>query len=140
MMCVTDWAFTLGVLQGRGRDRLRVLYKAVTLEFPYTPDLLLWWIDGVIASVIRCSRLGLSFFAGAFASGLWILPSALTLSDTTPERAGALFLNGSNYRAIMFGSMTGCCSLYLSGVCLLHTLVKKNSGEKAKGKWMRTLL
>jgi 4-hydroxybenzoate polyprenyltransferase len=27
------------------------------------------------------------------------------IKHPTPERGGALFLNGSNYRAIMFGSM-----------------------------------
>ncbi|AKB17374.1 MULTISPECIES: UbiA family prenyltransferase [unclassified Methanosarcina] len=111
MMCVTDWAFTLGgVARDVEGDRLKgAPTMPVTFGIPFTARFVtFWWIIGVIASVIIgwSARLGPVFFAGALASGLWLLAQCFDfIKHPTPERGGALFLNGSNYRAIMFGSM-----------------------------------
>jgi 4-hydroxybenzoate polyprenyltransferase len=111
MMCVTDWAFTLGgVARDVEGDRLKgAPTMPVTFGIPFTARFVtFWWIIGVIASVIIgwSARLGPVFFAGALASGLWMLTQCFDfIRHPTPERGGALFLNGSNYRAIMFGSM-----------------------------------
>lgn len=111
MMCVTDWAFTLGgVARDVEGDRLKgAPTLPVTFGIPFTARFVtFWWIVGVIASVIIgwSARLGPVYFAGALASGLWMLVQCLGfIRHPTPERGGALFLNGSNYRAVMFGSM-----------------------------------
>jgi 4-hydroxybenzoate polyprenyltransferase len=111
MMCVTDWAFTLGgVARDVEGDRQKgAPTMPVTFGIPFTARFVtFWWIVGVIASVIIgwSARLGPVFFAGALASGLWMLAQCFDfIKHPTPERGGALFLNGSNYRAIMFGSM-----------------------------------
>ena len=111
MMCVTDWAFTLGgVARDVEGDRLKgAPTMPVTFGIPFTARFVtFWWIVGVIASVMIgwSAHLGPVYFAGAFASGLWMLVQCFGfIKHPTPERGGALFLNGSNYRAIMFGSM-----------------------------------
>jgi 4-hydroxybenzoate polyprenyltransferase len=111
MMCVTDWAFTLGgVSRDVEGDRLKgAPTMPVTFGIPFTARFVtFWWIVGVIASVVIgwSARLGPVYFAGALASGLWMLAQCLDfIKHPTPERGGTLFLNGSNYRAIMFGSM-----------------------------------
>lgn len=111
MMCVSDWAFTLGgVARDVEGDRLKgAPTMPVTFGIPFTAKFVtFWWIVGVIASVIIgwSAQLGPIYFAGALASGLWMLTQCLDfIKHPTPERGGALFLNGSNYRAIMFGSM-----------------------------------
>ncbi len=111
MICVTDWAFTLGgVSRDVEGDRLKgAPTMPVTFGIPFTARFVtFWWIVGVIASVIIgwSAQLGPVYFAGALASGLWMLAQCLDfIKNPTPERGGALFVNGSNYRAIMFGSM-----------------------------------
>ncbi|MCQ1535128.1 ubiquinone biosynthesis protein UbiA [Methanosarcina sp. KYL-1] len=111
MMCVTDWAFTLGgVARDVEGDRLKgAPTMPVTFGIPFTARFVtFWWIVGVIASVIIgwSAGLGPVYFAGALASGLWMLAQCFDfIRNPTPERGGRLFLNGSNYRAIMFGSM-----------------------------------
>jgi 4-hydroxybenzoate polyprenyltransferase len=111
MMCVTDWAFTLGgVARDVEGDRLKgAPTMPVTFGIPFTAKFVtFWWIVGVIASVIIgwSAQLGPVYFTGALASGLWMLIQCLDfIKRPTPERGGSLFLNGSNYRAIMFGSM-----------------------------------
>ena len=111
MICVTDWAFTLG---GVARDVEGDKAKGaptmpVTFGIPFTARFVtFWWIVGVIASMIIgfSAKLGPIYFAGALTSGLWMLSQCLDfIKNPTPERGGRLFLNGSNYRAIMFGSM-----------------------------------
>ena len=81
----------------------------VTYGIPFTAKFVtFWWIVGVIASVIIgwSAGLGPVYFAGALASGLWMLSQCFDfIRHPTPERGGSLFLNGSNYRAVMFGSM-----------------------------------
>lgn len=111
MICVTDWAFTLGgVSRDVEGDRLKgAPTMPVTFGIPFTARFVtFWWIVGVIASVIIgwSAQLGPVYFAGALASGLWMLAQCFDfIKHPTPERGGTLFLNGSNYRAIMFGSM-----------------------------------
>ncbi|AKB23702.1 Digeranylgeranylglyceryl phosphate synthase [Methanosarcina sp. MTP4] len=111
MMCVTDWAFTLGgVARDVEGDRLKgAPTMPVTYGIPFTARFVtFWWIVGVIASVIIgwSAGLGPVYFAGALASGLWMLAQCVDfIRHPTPERGGSLFLNGSNYRAVMFGSM-----------------------------------
>jgi 4-hydroxybenzoate polyprenyltransferase len=111
MMCVTDWAFTLGgVARDVEGDRLKgAPTMPVTYGIPFTARFVtFWWIVGVIASVIIgwSAGLGPVYFAGALASGLWMLAQCFDfIRHPTPERGGSLFLNGSNYRAVMFGSM-----------------------------------
>ncbi len=111
MMCVTDWAFTLGgVARDVEGDRLKgAPTMPVTYGIPFTARFVtFWWIVGVIASIIIgwSAGLGPVYFAGALASGLWMLAQCLDfIRHPTPERGGSLFLNGSNYRAVMFGSM-----------------------------------
>ncbi|MDD3042442.1 MAG: UbiA prenyltransferase family protein [Methanosarcinaceae archaeon] len=111
MMCVTDWAFTLGgVARDVEGDRIKgAPTLPVTYGIPFTSRFVtFWWIIGIICSVIIgwTAGLGPIFFAGALASGLWMLTRCFDfIKNPTPERGGRLFLNGSNYRAIMFGSM-----------------------------------
>lgn len=111
MICVTDWAFTLGgVSRDVEGDRLKgAPTMPVTFGIPFTARFVtFWWIVGVIASLIigLSARLGPVYFAGALTSGLWMLTQCLDfIKHPTPQRGGRLFLNGSNYRAIMFGSM-----------------------------------
>lgn len=111
MICVTDWAFTLGgVSRDVEGDRLKgAPTMPVTFGIPFTARFVtFWWIVGVIASLIIgwSAHLGPVYFAGALTSGLWMLTQCLDfIKHPTPDRGGKLFLNGSNYRAIMFGSM-----------------------------------
>jgi 4-hydroxybenzoate polyprenyltransferase len=111
MMCVTDWAFTLGgVSRDLEGDRIKgAPTMPVIFGIPFTAKFVtIWWIIGVIASVLIgwSAHLGPVYFGGAFASGLWMLVQCFDfIRHPTPERGGALFLKGSNYRAIMFGSM-----------------------------------
>ena len=111
MMCVTDWAFTLGgVSRDVEGDRMKgAPTMPVTFGIPFTARFVtFWWIVGVIASMVIgwSAQLGPVYFAGALASGLWMLAQCFDfIRNPTPERGGRLFLNGSNYRAIMFGSM-----------------------------------
>lgn len=111
MICVTDWAFTLGgVSRDVEGDRLKgAPTMPVTFGIPFTARFVtFWWIVGVVASLIIgwSAHLGPVYFAGALTSGLWMLTQCLDfIKHPTPDRGGKLFLNGSNYRAIMFGSM-----------------------------------
>ena len=111
MMCVTDWAFTLGgVARDVEGDRLKgAPTMPVTYGIPFTAKFVTFrGLVGVIASVIIgwSAGLGPVYFAGALASGLCMLAQCLDfIRHPTPERGGRLFLNGSNYRAVMFGSM-----------------------------------
>ncbi|HII91501.1 MAG TPA: UbiA family prenyltransferase [Methanosarcina sp.] len=111
MICVTDWAFTLGgVSRDVEGDRLKgAPTMPVTFGIPFTARFVtFWWIVGVVASLIIgwSAHLGPVYFAGVLTSGLWMLTQCLDfIKHPTPDRGGKLFLNGSNYRAIMFGSM-----------------------------------
>jgi len=111
MMCVTDWGFTLsGVARDVEGDRAKGAPTfPVTFGIPATSKLVtLCWIAGVIASLIIgwTAHLGLIFFAGAIFAGAWMLTQSFDfIKNPLPERGGRLFLQGSRYRGVMFGSL-----------------------------------
>jgi 4-hydroxybenzoate polyprenyltransferase len=111
MMCVTDWGFTLaGVSRDEEGDRLRnVPTFPVTFGIPATARFIaLCWFAGVISSLIIgwTARLGPLFFLVAIIAGAWMLSQAVDfIKNPIPERGGKLFLQGSRYRGVMFGSL-----------------------------------
>ncbi|WP_406655670.1 UbiA family prenyltransferase [Methanolobus sp. ZRKC2] len=111
MMCFTDWGFTLsGVARDVEGDRARGAPTfPVTFGVPATAKFVtLMWIIGVIASIAIgiTAQLGPIFFAGALLAGGWILIQSFDfIKNPTPDRGGRLFLQGSRYRGVMFGSL-----------------------------------
>jgi 4-hydroxybenzoate polyprenyltransferase len=111
MMCFTDWGFTLsGVARDVEGDRARGAPTfPVTFGVPATAKFVtLMWIVGVIASIAIgiTAHLGPVFFAGAILAGIWMLSQSFDfIKNPTPSRGGRLFLQGSRYRGIMFGSL-----------------------------------
>ncbi len=111
MICVTDWGFTLsGVARDVEGDRVRGAPTfPVTFGVPATSKFVtVCWILGVIASLIigLTAHLGPIFFAGAMLAGIWILKQSFNfIKNPFPERGGQLFLQGSRYRGVMFGSL-----------------------------------
>ena len=111
MMCVTDWGFTLsGVARDVEGDRAKGAPTfPVTFGIPTTSKLVtLCWIAGVIASLIIgwTAHLGPIFFVGAIFAGAWMLIQSFDfIKNPLPERGGRLFLQGSRYRGVMFGSL-----------------------------------
>jgi 4-hydroxybenzoate polyprenyltransferase len=111
MICVTDWGFTLsGVSRDVKGDRAKGAPTApVTFGIPATSKfILLCWFAGVVASLAigYTARLGPVYFAGAVIGGLWILwQSVEFVKNPVPDRGGRLFLQGSRYRGVMFGSL-----------------------------------
>ncbi|OPY17587.1 MAG: prenyltransferase [Methanomethylovorans sp. PtaU1.Bin073] len=110
-MCFTDWGFTLsGVARDVEGDRARGAPTfPVTFGVPATAKFVtLMWIVGVIASIAIgiTAHLGPVFFAGAILAGIWMLSQSFDfIKNSTPSRGGRLFLQGSRYRGIMFGSL-----------------------------------
>ncbi len=111
MMCVTDWGFTLsGVARDVEGDRAKGAPTfPVTFGVPVTSKFVtLCWVAGVIASLIIgwTAQLGPIFFAGAILAGAWMLTQSFDfIKNSLPERGGQLFLQGSRYRSVMFGSL-----------------------------------
>lgn len=111
MMCFTDWGFTLsGVARDVEGDRARGAPTfPVIFGVPATSKFVtLMWVVGVIASIAIgfTAELGPVFFAGALLAGGWMLTQSLDfISNPTPSRGGRLFLQGSRYRGVMFGSL-----------------------------------
>ena len=111
MMCFTDWGFTLsGVARDVEGDRERGAPTfPVTFGVPATAKFVtLMWAVGVIASIIIgiTAKLGPVFFTGAIVAGLWMLSQSMDfIKNPTPQRGARLFLQGSRYRGIMFGSL-----------------------------------
>ena len=111
MMCVTDWGFTLsGVARDVEGDRAKGAPTfPVTFGIPTTSKLVtLCWIAGIMASLIIgwTAHLGPIFFAGAIFAGAWMLKQSFDfIKNPMPERGGRLFLQGSRYRGVMFGSL-----------------------------------
>src|SRR5665648_33453 len=111
MMCVTDWGFTLsGVARDVEGDRARgAPTTPVTFGVPATSKFVFaCWVVGVIASLAIgiTAGLGIIYFAGALIGGVWILSQSLDfMRNPVPARGGQLFLQGSRYRGIMFGSL-----------------------------------
>lgn len=111
MMCVTDWGFTLsGVARDVEGDRAKgAPTTPVTFGVPVTSRFVfVCWVLGVIASLVigYTARLGPVYFAGALLGGCWILWQSLDfIRNPEPKRGGELFLQGSRYRGVMFGSL-----------------------------------
>ena len=111
MMCVTDWGFTLsGVARDVEGDRAKgAPTTPVTYGVPVTSKFVfLCWLAGVIASLAigYTAHLGPVYFAGALLGGAWILWQSMDfIKNPVPERGGELFLQGSRYRGVMFGSL-----------------------------------
>lgn len=111
MMCFTDWGFTLsGVARDVEGDRAKGAPTfPVTFGVPATSKfVILMWVVGVIASIAigLTAELGPVFFAGALLAGGWMLTQSVDfIRSPTPSRGGRLFLQGSRYRGIMFGSL-----------------------------------
>ncbi len=111
MMCLTDWGFTLsGVARDVEGDRSRGAPTfPVTFGIPATSKFVtLCWCVGVICSFLigLTAQLGPVFFLGAILGGVWILKQSFDfIRNPSPERGGALFLQGSRYRGVMFGSL-----------------------------------
>ena len=111
MMCVADWGFTLsGVCRDVEGDRAKGAPTfPVTFGVPLTSKFILaCWVIGILASMAIgiTAELGPVFFAGGILSGVWMLSKALDfVKNPLPERGGRLFLQGSRYRGVMFGSL-----------------------------------
>jgi 4-hydroxybenzoate polyprenyltransferase len=66
------------------------------------------WFVGVLASIAIgiTAHLGPIYFTGAILAGIWMLFQSFDfIKNPTPQRGGSLFLQGSRYRGIMFGSL-----------------------------------
>ncbi len=111
MMCFTDWGFTLsGVARYVEGDRARGAPTfPVTFGVPATAKFVtIMWVIGVIASIAigLTAELGPVFFAGALLAGGWMLIQSFDfIKNPISQRGGRLFLQGSRYRGIMFGSL-----------------------------------
>ncbi|MDF1531127.1 MAG: UbiA family prenyltransferase [Methanosarcinales archaeon] len=111
MMCVTDWGFTLsGVARDVEGDRAKgAPTTPVTFGVPVTARFVfVCWVLGVIASLVigYTARLGPVYFTGALLGGGWILWQSMDfIRNPEPKRGGELFLQGSRYRGVMFGSL-----------------------------------
>lgn len=111
MMCFTDWGFTLsGVARDVEGDRARGAPTfPVTFGVPATSKFVtLMWAVGVIASIAigLTAKIGPIYFAGALLAGGWMLSQSFDfIKNPTQERGGRLFLQGSRYRGVMFGSL-----------------------------------
>ncbi len=111
MMCFTDWGFTLsGVARDVEGDRARGAPTfPVTFGVPATSKFVTFmWVVGVVASIAigLTAELGPVYFAGALLAGGWMLTQSFDfIKNPAPERGGKLFLQGSRYRGIMFGSL-----------------------------------
>ncbi|WMW21500.1 UbiA family prenyltransferase [Methanolobus mangrovi] len=111
MMCFTDWGFTLsGVARDVEGDRARGAPTfPVTYGVPATSRFVtLMWVVGIIASIAIgiTAKIGPIYFAGALLAGGWILTQSFDfIKNPTEQRGGQLFLQGSRYRGVMFGSL-----------------------------------
>ncbi|NOR59861.1 MAG: ubiquinone biosynthesis protein UbiA [Methanosarcinales archaeon] len=111
MICVTDWGFTLsGVARDVEGDRAKGAPTVpVTFGVPATSKFIfMCWLVGVAASLVigYTAHLGPLYFAGTIFGGGWILWQSIDfIKNPLPERGGKLFLQGSRYRGVMFGSL-----------------------------------
>ncbi|WNY23610.1 Protoheme IX farnesyltransferase [Methanimicrococcus hongohii] len=111
MICMTDWGFTLaGVCRDVEGDRAKgAPTLPVTYGIPLTSKfILVIWIIGVLLSLAigYTMNLGPFYFIAALASGIWMIwRCTLFIKDPKPELGGKLFVEGSNYRGVMFSAM-----------------------------------
>lgn len=111
MICMTDWGFTLaGVCRDVEGDRAKgAPTLPVTYGIPMTSKfILVIWIIGVLFSLAIgwTAGLGPVYFLIASASGIWMIWRCLRfIKNPEPELGGKLFVEGSNYRGVMFSAM-----------------------------------
>ncbi|WNY26507.1 Protoheme IX farnesyltransferase 1 [Methanolapillus ohkumae] len=111
MICMTDWGFTLaGVSRDVEGDRQKgAPTLPVTYGIPLTAKfILIIWTIGILLSIAigLSAHLGPLYFIAALLSGLWMLRHCLRfIQNPVPELGGKLFVDGSNYRGVMFSAM-----------------------------------
>lgn len=111
MICMTDWGFTLaGVCRDVEGDRAKgAPTLPVTYGIPLTSKfILVIWILGVLLSLAigYTAGLGPVYFLAALVSGIWMLRRCVRfIKNPEPVLGGKLFVEGSNYRGIMFSAM-----------------------------------
>ncbi|WNY28963.1 Protoheme IX farnesyltransferase [Methanimicrococcus stummii] len=111
MICMTDWGFTLaGVCRDVEGDRAKgAPTLPVTYGIPMTSKFILAiWIIGVLISLAigYTANLGPIYFIVASVSGIWMIWRCIHfIKNPEPELGGKLFVEGSNYRGVMFSAM-----------------------------------
>jgi len=111
MICMTDWGFTLaGVCRDVEGDREKgAPTLPVTYGIPTTSKfILVIWIAGLLLSLAigYTANLGPIYFIIALLSGFWMIGRCLRfIKKPEPELGGKLFVEGSNYRGVMFSAM-----------------------------------
>jgi len=111
MICMTDWGFTLaGVCRDVEGDRAKgAPTLPVTYGIPLTSKFILAiWVVGVLLSLAigYAAGLGPVYFLIALVSGIWMLWRCVRfIKAPEPELGGKLFVEGSNYRGVMFSAM-----------------------------------
>ncbi|WNY25926.1 Protoheme IX farnesyltransferase [Methanolapillus millepedarum] len=111
MICMTDWGFTLaGVSRDVEGDRQKgAPTLPVTYGIPLTAKfILIIWVIGIVLSIAigLSANLGPLYFIIALLSGFWMLLHCVKfIKNPTPELGGRLFVDGSNYRGVMFSAM-----------------------------------
>lgn len=123
MICMTDWGFTLaGVSRDVKGDREKGAPTfPVTYGIPKTTRFItIIWTIGILFSVAigYTSKLGPAYFVFALLAGLWMLSRCFQfIRNPSPEVGGKLFVEGSNYRGVMFSAMIIdiILNIYVSG-------------------------
>ena len=111
MICMTDWGFTLaGVSRDLEGDKAKgAPTLPVTYGIPFTSKFILMiWMAGLLLSlgIGYAAGLGPLYFIIALLSGFWMIGRCLRfIKNPEPELGGKLFIEGSNYRGIMFSAM-----------------------------------
>ena len=111
MICMTDWGFTLaGVCRDVEGDREKgAPTLPVTYGIPVTSKfILVIWIMGLLFSLAigYTANLGPIYFIIALLSGFWMIGRCIRfIKNPEPELGGKLFVEGSNYRGVMFSAM-----------------------------------
>lgn len=131
MICMSDWGFTLaGVSRDVEGDRAKgAPTLPVTYGIPLTSKFIfVIWIIGVLLSLAigYTANLGPLYFIVALASGIWMLWRCIRfIKKPEPQLGGKLFVEGSNYRGVMFSAMIIDIILliYLDGYSGLVSLV-----------------
>ena len=131
MICMTDWGFTLaGVCRDVEGDRAKGAPTfPVKYGIPLTAKFILAiWAIGVLLSLAigYAANLGPLYFVIALISGIWMLwRCTLFIKDPKPELGGKLFVEGSNYRGVMFSAMIidVVLLIYVSGYSGLTNMI-----------------
>jgi len=106
-----DWGFTLaGVCRDVEGDRKKgAPTLPVTHGIPATSKfILVIWIAGLLLSLAigLTANLGPIYFIIALLSGFWMIGRCIRfIKNPEPELGGKLFVEGSNYRGVMFSAM-----------------------------------